>query len=583
MDDAIDGGHDAMEDKCNEGLQKQSIDSDAPMDEDLNLSDPETSASNEANRDGSGSTEFTVIGSVKPLKPPPVKVRDPLWVRNAVTFSRNLRETKEVTYLEGCGMSPQVTLRLRELDLNHLFPVQWTVIPILLQSLRFSGLVRPPDVCVASPTGSGKTLTYVIPIVNHLIQALQSQLRVLILVPVAELADQVKRVFLQVAQKTHLKVYSSTGTHSLTKDVLYFDHQKTPPDVLITTPGRLVDLIMRSSGFNLKQLQLIVFDEADRLENNEIEGHWLQVIEKAVYGDPEKYSEKPCPCSIAPEDLNNPQIRISFSYTDPCGKEAYCESRRPIMKWLFSATLNCDPIKLENLSLFSPRFIKAASDEMGRAEKISRPVGLTEQMILVDESLKPLIVWYLLTEEKMRRVICFTGSIENTHRLFLLLSQIPNISITELSSHCHKRIRSKKLKDFTSGLADVLVCSDLMARGLDVKDVNFVINYDAPHHETSYVHRIGRTARAGESGTAITLVTRGQKGKFKSMIRKAYEIPNGIAISRYISTVTIAPKSLEPYFEAYEKALKTLKYRVKRENEKSFPSSSFSSLHLQLK
>ena len=542
--------------------------SDAPMDEDLNLSDPETS-SNEANRNGSGSTEFTVIGSVKPLKPLPVKVRDPSWVRNSVTFPRNLKETKELTYLDSCGMSPQVSARLRELDFNHLFPVQWTVIPILLQSLRFSGLVRPPDVCVASPTGSGKTLTYVIPIVNHLIQALQSQLRVLILVPVAELADQVKRVFLEVTQKSHLKVYSSAGTQSLSKDVLFFDQQKVPPDVLITTPGRLVDLIMRSTGLNLKHLQLIVFDEADRLENNELEGFWLQVVEKAVYKNPEKYCNKACPCVISPEDLNNPDIRISFDYTDECGKAAYCESRRPIMKWLFSATLNCDPIKLENLSLFSPRLIRAASDETGKAEKISRPIGLTEQMILVDESLKPLIVWYLLVQEQMKRIICFTGSVENTHRLYLLLSQIPNISITELSSYCHKRIRVKKLKDFTSGNCDVLICSDLMARGLDVKDVNFVINYDAPHHETSFVHRVGRTARAGEFGTAITLVTKEQKSKFKSMIRKAYEISTGTPISRYISTVTISPKSLEPYFESYEKALKGLKHKVRKENEKS--------------
>lgn len=535
------------------------------MDEDLNLCDAKTSATNEADPDGSRSAEFTVIGSVKPFKLPGVKVRDPAWVRNALTFNRNLKETKELSYLEKCGMSSKLTARLRELHLNHLFPVQWTVIPILIQSLNFSGIVRPPDVCVASPTGSGKTLSYVIPIVNHLIQPLQSQLRVLILVPVAELADQVKEVFLQVAQKLHLKIYSSVGTRSLSKDILYFDEQKVMPDILITTPGRLVDLIMRSTGFNLKHLQLIVFDEADRLENNEIEGYWLQIIDKAVYKEPQKYCNKACPCEISPEDLNNHDIRISFDYTDPCGKAAYCESRRPIMKWLFSATLNCDPIKLENLSLFNPRLIRAASDETGKAEKISRPIGLTEQMIQVDDSLKPLIVWYLLVEVQMKRVICFTGSIENTHRLFLLLSQIPNISITELSSHCHKRIRVKKLKDFISGKCDVLVCSDLMARGLDVKDVNFVINYDVPLHETSYVHRIGRTARAGNFGTAITLVTKDEVKKFKSLLRKAYEIKAGTSLSKYISNVKIDQQELQPYFEPYEEALKKLKHKVNRE------------------
>lgn len=555
--------------------------SEESMDEEAAASDEKIFRSNGACDDESRSGEFTVIGSVIPLQLPPVEARDPPWVRNAVTFPKNLSETKDLSHLEHCEMSPQVMARLRELSFNRLFPVQWTVLPILVQCLRFSGLVRPPDVCVASPTGSGKTLTYVIPIVNHLNEMLQSQLRVLVLVPVAELADQVKKVFVQVIHKSHLKVYSSAGTQSLSKDVAFFDEARVLPDIVITTPGRLVDLIMRSPGFDLKNLQLIVFDEADRLENNELEGQWLQVIDKAVYKDPAKYCNRPCPCDIAPDDLANTDIRISFDYTDPCGKAAYCESRRPIMKWLFSATLSCDPIKLENLSLFNPRLIRASSHGDAQVEKISRPQNLTEQMIVVEESLKPLLVWYLLVEEKMRRVICFTGSIENTHRLYLLLSQIPNLSVTELSSHCHRRKRSNKLKSFTCGACDLLVCSDLMARGLDVKDVNFVINYDVPTSETSYVHRIGRTARAGQSGTAITLVTGKQKGRFKAMVRKAYEIPKGSPVSRYISTVTVDRESLEHYFPAYESALNKLKRRVRHEASRSLislvPSHSSSS------
>ncbi|XP_060595741.1 ATP-dependent RNA helicase DDX55-like, partial [Ruditapes philippinarum] len=254
----------------------------------------------------------------------------------------------------------------------------------------------------------------------------------------------------------------------------------------------------------------------------------------------------------------------------------------PLQKLLYTATLSQNPEKLEQLSLFQPKLVTSVvktgikpsqsktfnkrqdsgdklakrsvdkeSDNDANLEsdsetknvdnkpdgdansiekskivekpgdfvgKYATPSSLSEYYIETTSGEKPLIILHLLHHLKYRNILCFTNSVESTHRLFMLIKLYGGIEVKEFSSSIHVARRNAILKKFEAGKIDILVCSDAMARGMDITTVKYVISYDPPSYIQTYIHRIGRTARAGKEGSAFTLLQKKEFFHFKKMV-----------------------------------------------------------------
>ena len=514
---------------------------------------------------------FTIIGEVKETKLKPTKVALPKWIVNCQTFNKDVSSGSCPLESLSKFISGDTFKKMKAQSIVKLFPVQSRVIPFLCSTLRSSHIVCPPDVCVAAPTGSGKTLTFVLPIVEYLCAKIEPQIRVLVVVPVGHLAQQIKSVFDYYCRGTRIKTGCSTGLKSLEEDLKSFMKQTytgnyiCSVDILVCTPGRLTDLMQRAPAFDLSHLELIVLDEADRIESNEMEHDWISKVETKVYGLSQRNK---CFCSN-----RDPGDRIVLNACCPCSTISYSLSSKPIQKWLFSATLTSDPMKMQQLNLYRPRLFRAVDltqspvQETGDQNKSFTPSELTEKMIITDAQDKPLIIWYLLTKLKYRKVLCFTGSVENTLRLHLLLEQIDGIVCRQMSSQVQANEREKLLRKFAAGKIDILVCSDLMARGIDISGVDYVICYDPPTTDVAYIHRIGRTARAGRSGTAITLVTKPQRRNFRILVWKAHKLPQGCKFP--VEVMTLKKIKVNNCKREYETALEKLPEKLREQKKRN--------------
>lgn len=382
------------------------------------------------------------------------------------------------------------------------------------------------------------------------------------MLPVCDLAVQVHQVFEDCAKGTSLKIGLAVGQKSFEEEVKSLIERKpdgnhrSTVDILVVTPGHLVTLIHKAEGFNLTKLEIIIVDEADRLTETDMQQNWFEEVEKSVH-ESSKKNDVSCVCQLENLDQNK---TFSLSCLCPCSLSSYSSETRSIQKILFSATLSTEPEKLQKLNLFLPKLFLATSTES------VTPTGLSEKMIIIKSDLKPLAVWYMIASLGYRKILCFTGSIENTHRLYLLLNQLPNIQVAELSSQLKCKTREKLVKQFNENKIDVIVCSDMMARGIDLDGAQYVICYDPPTSRTAYIHRVGRTARAGKKGTAITLVTSEQLGFFQVIIRKVHRKRS--KKEQIIEKITFRKSQLKPYIEPYKEALNNLKKLLK--SKKSF-------------
>lgn len=495
---------------------------------------------------------FQVIGEVIATKLQPVKPPVADWVRSAESFSSSLSKPTDRTDLSVLQpLVSQATIdKLKKNGIDSLFPVQTCLIPYLMRSLRASATVRPRDVCVSSPTGSGKTLAFVIPIVEYLKRHLISRLRAVIVVPAGGLGEQIMTVFQKYTSGTPVKVFCSTGKSSiLSKDMQHLSRVQF--DVLIVTPGRLHELMTNLPELDLTGVQILVMDEADRLDSNEMDRNWLSDFETAV--DPDRRLS--CPCGDP-----SGRTKMVTSYTTACSVMSYTGFKKSLVKWLFSATLSPDSV--DTMRLFRPKLFTAAQDPgSGHDNEFVIPAELTEKIIPVKESQKPLFVAYLMLVMKYKRVMCFTESVESTHRLCLLLRRFPGIKAGEFSSSQTFKHRTEKLEQFRNGVIEILICTDIMARGLDFDDVEVVLNYDIPRTKSAYVHRIGRTARVGKSGTALTLID--LKSRDFKLFKRVWKQTHGPGHT--IPELKISDDDLKPYEQQYETALSGLEKAVEKE------------------
>lgn len=370
-------------------------------------------------------TGFVVLGedydAKKRIK---VDVVLPSWLAHPTIVSTSIaaastEEENETTISQMTYLAPHIRGALKEMNITRLFPVQSAVVPWILEAHNKPAPFRPRDICVSAPTGSGKTLAFAIPVVQLLSQRVERKIRALVILPVAELAHQVFRVFKKLCDKTDLTVclLSTQVPFHVEQEKLveqYKGKYFSKVDIIVTTPGRLVDHLHATKGFCLKSLQFLVIDEADRIMDAVFQ-NWLYHLDAHV----KTTSDQLLSGRAAPLCYNELE--------QSCGFQPH--------KLLFSATLSQDPEKLQSLRLFQPKLFTSvldnlqelrekfanaqAENEVARGEfigKYTTPAELTEKYCITEVRLKPLTLFALIKENKWNKFLCFTNSVESSGR-----------------------------------------------------------------------------------------------------------------------------------------------------------------------
>ncbi len=336
---------------------------------------------------------------------------------------------------------PSILSTLKNEGYTEPTPIQAKAIPVILSR---------KDVLACAQTGTGKTAAFSIPLLQllHLEQAgLQKFIKVLILTPTRELAIQIKESIDTYGHGLHIKntvVYGGVGQESQVAAI------RRGVDILIATPGRLLDLIQQGH-ISIKQIKHFVLDEADRM----LDMGFLNDVRKII---------------------------------------AYLPIKRQTL--LFSATMPDEIAKLANSILHQPVEIKITP--------VSSTVNTIEQKVFyIDKSNKKLLLKQLIHEHQMQNVLVFSKTKHGANRIAKELMSY-KISAEAIHGNKSQTARQQALNNFKSKKTKVLVATDIAARGIDIDDLKYVINYDLPQVEETYVHRIGRTGRAGNEGTAFT-------------------------------------------------------------------------------
>ncbi|XP_060536137.1 probable ATP-dependent RNA helicase Dbp73D [Cylas formicarius] len=490
--------------------------------------------------------DFRILGVENFNKKEKVKWVLPQWISHPTLISADLKNLKtKISDLK--VLDKHLRKLLKANGLVNMFPVQAQVIPWLLQSNNC--IMFPRDLCVSAPTGSGKTLSFVLPIIQLLKEYSFKRLRALVILPTQDLARQVFKSFKIYSKGTTLDILLSVAQNSfqveqknlVTKNDAFGYVSKV--DILVCTAGRLVSHLKDTEGFDLQFLEFLVIDEADRVLDS-MQNDWLHHLENHIP-------------HMGPS-------RILNQLTLKC--------RKPPQKLLFSATLSQDPEKLKQLSLFQPILFTSVcenSDVSSSAEvnsesfagKYATPRELTEKYIETSVNLKPLVLYKLIRGENLKKTLIFTHSIECTHRLTILLKALfkDELLIKEISSQLQPKSREELIQNFSDGKIDLLICTDALARGIDLPDVQCVISYSAPKYLKTYIHRAGRTARAGAPGLVIIILHGSQLSKFKGLLREAGKTS--------IEQLTMPEDELTSLAEQYKESLAKLRETVEREDK----------------
>ncbi len=594
----------------------------------------------------------------------------PGWLAKPTVVSST--ETRELNQF---NISSRLVKSLKNQGIDKFFPIQTAILPLLLPGpAQVQG-----DLCISAATGSGKTLAYLIPIIETLRTRVITQLRALVIVPTRELVYQAHSVCQSCSAGTNLRIAMALGSRPLkmeqeelietasrfdisaqeqdrglaigglteldydpdADDVelelgmkRIFGHvyeHSSNADILICTPGRLVDHIRFTPGFTLRHIQWLVIDEADKLLSESFQG-WMNVLS-----------------GVLEQDLSLEHISAPGKLSQALGRRS---RRKAIRKVVLSATMTKDLSKLKNLRLINPTFVTTEnfnrgreagnSDENGHDTAIINPPGslgngytlpatLQEWVIRAGNgSQKPLILLQLLQTELLKQVehatlesevpksepapargagspiydgqtsssvssesssdsalsqkppragvqgpmshsdsnrgvLIFTRSNESAIRLGRLLTLMHPPFLEEtgiLTSNHSSASRRQILKAFTSAKLCILIASDLVARGMDIQNLVHIVNYDLPSTVSGYVHRVGRTARAGRKGQAWTLVDDKEAKWFWNEIGRGPSITRATQVARHKIKEQAHSSELQ---EKYETALRRLGEEVVRE------------------
>ncbi len=420
------------------------------------------------------------------------------------------------------------------------FAMQSAVIQHIMLASRVQ---RSGDVVLRSPTGSGKTLAFTIPIVERLRNRTVPRLRAVIVVPTHDLAAQIMAVFELLTEGSDIRIVLATGASSVTVE----SRMAVEAEVLIATPGRLLDHVENTPGVTLAFVEFLILDESDRL------------LQDAFYGWADTVLPK-CGVRDVNEDLENMRVhRIGpsagvLSLAIPSTAMTRHVRTSITRKILVSATATKDPQRIAKLHLHRVTFFEPTISET-KKEKLSTngedgqfgdedvenycvPTGLTECAYVFNyPQQKPMGLlsvlgwnptdkgWSTPVTNRGAKLV-FTKSVEAAHRLARLLelfawkeeSRPIVLEISREVAVFRREVVLKKLAE-REERSIIVVCSDMFARGIDIPGVDAIINYDAPPRLHTYLHRVGRTARAGKEGVAVTLLLSKQVRHFKAMVK----------------------------------------------------------------
>lgn len=322
--------------------------------------------------------------------------------------------------------------------------------PTPVQAAAIPKVMQGNDVIAIAQTGTGKTAAFVLPILHRISQSGgEREIKALILAPTRELAVQIMENIRNYGQSLPIRVaaiYGGVEEEAQIKALHKGVH------IVVATPGRLIDLGGRQK-LDFSQLEVLVLDEADRM----LQMGFLTDIEKIISHLPKK--------------------------------------RQTLM---FSATLSKDVESLARRFLYHPKMVQLG--------KRSNPADTVNQCVYeVSAHLKSALLLELIRQTSFKRVLVFTRMKDGADRLtnFLKLAQV---KVAKLHSSRSQEQRLQALQDFKDGKTQVLVATDIVARGIDIDGVTHVVNYDFPVNPEDYIHRIGRTGRAEAHGDAISLV-----------------------------------------------------------------------------
>jgi len=386
------------------------------------------------------------------------------------------------------GLSPSLLKAVEDKGYSTPSPIQVEAIPAVLSG---------KDVMAAAQTGTGKTASFALPILQNLEHGQKPQskhVRTLVLTPTRELAAQVAESF------------SSYGKHLSLKSSVVFGGVKINPqisklrgglDVLVATPGRLIDL-HNQKAVNFSQLEILVLDEADRM----LDMGFIRDIKKIL--------------SLLPK-------------------------KRQTL--LFSATFSEDIRKLTSSFLYQPVQIEV-SPRNAAAQSVQQSV------YEVDKSQKTGLLSHLIRNNNWDQVLVFTRTKHGANKLTKKLGQ-DGIKAAAIHGNKSQAARTRALAEFKSYEIQVLVATDIAARGIDISELPHVVNFELPNVPEDYVHRIGRTGRAGSEGAAISLVSADEVkllSGIENLIRQTLvrELETGFVPSHSVPLTQLKDRSQKP-------------------------------------
>lgn len=356
------------------------------------------------------------------------------------------------------GLYATLLKKLAAIGYIEPYPIQQQAIPAILKGKDVLGIAQ---------TGSGKTASFVLPILQQFEAkpaAKNRFIKALILVPTRELAVQVGDVFKQFAEvmPRKPKVMAVYGGVSINTQMINLQGV----EILVATPGRLLDLA-DNNAMNLSEIDILVLDEADKMLNMGFKDEMAHILK------------------LLPEKRQN---------------------------LLFSATLGKEINTITEILLHNP--VKIEVEE----EKQNLDL-ITQACYLVAEDKKGPLLRYLIKQHNMQQVLVFCSS---THRTDAVVEKLIKHGIKAAAMHSKKSqgARTEALQSFKNGKLNVLVATDLASRGIDIQFLPYVINYELPRSPKDYIHRIGRTGRASNAGSAFSLVAETEQHHFSVIEKK---------------------------------------------------------------
>ncbi|GFS74354.1 probable ATP-dependent RNA helicase DDX47 [Nephila pilipes] len=326
--------------------------------------------------------------------------------------------------------------------------------PTAIQQEAIPVALKGRDIIGLAETGSGKTGAFALPVLQALLKTPQ-RFFALILTPTRELAFQIAEHFDALGSVMGVKSAVIVGGMDMTTQSLTLSKK---PHIIIATPGRLVDHLENTKGFSLRSLKFLVMDEADRILDMDFE----QEVDKIL--------------KVIPRERNT---------------------------YLYSATMTQKVQKLQRASLTDPVKVEVS-------KKYQTVEKLQQNYLFIPLKHKDVYLVHVLNELPGDSIMVFCATCANTQRITFLLR---NLGFTAIPLHgkLSQAKRLGSLQKFKAKTRSILIATDVASRGLDIPHVDVVINFDIPSNSKDYIHRVGRTARAGRGGKSITFVTQKQK------------------------------------------------------------------------